>query len=116
MKAWKMVLAVALALLFCAPGMAQDEKKKERGKGNRATPEETFKKMDADGNGKVTKEEYTKFLKADERLAKRLEEDAEFANKQFDRMDGNKDGNVTLEEYKKYREEMSKNRKKKDGN
>lgn len=116
MKAWKLILAVAFAMIFCAPGMAQDEKKKERGKGNRATPEETFKKIDADGNGKVTKEEYNKYLKSNERLAKRLEEDAEWGNKQFDRMDANKDGNVTLEEYKKFMEEMAKNRKKKDGN
>jgi Ca2+-binding EF-hand superfamily protein len=115
MKAWKLIVAVAFALVFCAPGMAQDEKK-ERGKGNRPSAEETFKKMDGDSNGKVTKDEYTKYIKADERMAKRLEENPEFVNQQFTRMDGNKDGNVSLEEYKKYREEMMKNRKKKDGN
>jgi Ca2+-binding EF-hand superfamily protein len=110
MKAWKLIAAVAFAMIFCAPTMAQDKK------GNRPSAEETFKKMDADSNGKVTKEEYNKYLKADERMSKRLEQDPEFGNKQFDRMDGNKDGSVSLEEYKKYREEMGKNRKKKDGN
>ena len=32
MKAWKMILSLAVALAFCAPSMAQDEKKKDQGK------------------------------------------------------------------------------------
>lgn len=114
MKAWKMVVAAVLALVFCAPGMAQDEKKK--GKGNRATPEETFKKIDADGDGKITKDELKKWVESNDRMAKLLEKDAEFVNKMFDKMDADKNGSVSLEEYKKYREEAEKNRKKKDTN
>lgn len=112
MKAWKMVLAVALALLFCAPGMAQDEKKKRQ----QATPEETFKKMDGDSDGKVTKDELKKWADSNERMKQAAEKDAEFVSKMFDRMDGDKDGKVTLEEYKKYRESQGRNRKKKDPN
>ncbi|MBL8822673.1 MAG: EF-hand domain-containing protein [Planctomycetia bacterium] len=112
MKAWKMVLALALALLFCAPGMAQDEKKKRQ----QATPEETFKKMDADNDGKVTKEEWKKYVDSDARMQKAVEKDAEFASKMFDRMDSDKDGKVTLDEYKKFREAQGRNRKKKDPN
>jgi Ca2+-binding EF-hand superfamily protein len=112
MKAWKLVLAAVLALAFCSPSMAQDEKKGKRG--NQATPEETFKKMDANGDGKVTKDELEKWVKANERLAKRAEQDTEFVNKMFTSMDANKDGSVTLEEYKKYREEQNAKRKKKD--
>ncbi len=111
MKAWKLVLAIVLAMAFCAPSMAQDEKK---GKRERATPEETFKKIDANGDGKVTKEELKKWVESNDRMKKQAESDAEFVNKMFDKMDANKDGSVSLEEYKKYREEAAKNRKKKD--
>ncbi|MFT3880662.1 MAG: EF-hand domain-containing protein [Gemmatales bacterium] len=111
MKAWKLILSVVLALAFCSGSMAQDEKK---GKGQRQTPEDTFKKIDADGNGKVTKEELKKWVESNDRMKKQAESDPEFVNKMFDKMDANKDGSVSLEEYKKYREEASKNRKKKD--
>ena len=111
MKAWKLVLSVMLAMAFCAPGMAQDEKK---GKRQQQTPEETFKKIDADGDGKVTKDELKKWVESNDRMKKQLENNAEFVNKMFDKMDANKDGSVSLEEYKKYREEAAKNRKKKD--
>lgn len=113
MKAWKLVLAVVLALAFCGSSMAQDEKKK--GKGNRETVEETFKKIDANSDGKVTKEELEKWVKGNDRMAKRAEEDPEFVNKMFASMDTNKDGSVSLEEYKKYREEAAAKRRKKDG-
>jgi Ca2+-binding EF-hand superfamily protein len=111
MKAWKLVLSVVLALAFCATSNAQDEKK---GKRQQQTPEETFKKIDADGNGKVTKEELKKWVDSNENLKKRAESDPEFVNKMFDKMDADKNGSVSLEEYKKYREEAGKNRKKKD--
>jgi Ca2+-binding EF-hand superfamily protein len=112
MKAWKMILAALLALVFVAPGMAQDEKKK--GKGNRPNPEETFKKMDDNSDGKVTKEEYKKWAGANERMAKALERDPEFVEKSYARIDTKKTGSFTLDDYKKYMEEMAKNRKKKD--
>jgi Ca2+-binding EF-hand superfamily protein len=104
-------MSLVLAMAFCAPGMAQDEKK---GKRQQQTPEETFKKIDADGDGKVTKDELKKWVDNNERLKKLAESDAEFVSKLFEKMDGNKDGNVSLDEYKKYREEAAKNRKKKD--
>lgn len=113
MKAWKLILSVVLALAFCSTSMAQDEKK---GKRQQQTPEETFKKIDADGDGKVTKEELKKWVESNERIKKQAEKDPEFVNKMFDKMDADKNGSVSLEEYKKYREEAAKNRKKKDGN
>jgi len=111
MKAWKLILSVVLALAFCSTSMAQDEKK---GKRQQQTPEETFKKIDADGDGKVTKEELKKWVESNDRMKKQAENDPEFVNKMFDKMDADKKGSVTLEQYKKYREEAAKNRKKKD--
>lgn len=112
MKAWKLILTVVLALAFCGSSMAQDEKKGKRG--NMPSPEETFKKMDANSDGKVTKDELEKWVKSNERMQKAAEKDPEFVNKMFERMDVNKKGAVSLEDYKKYREEQAKNRKKKD--
>lgn len=111
MKAWKLILSVVLALAFCSTSMAQDEKK---GKRQQQTPEETFKKIDADGNGKVTKEELKKWVESNDRMKKQAESDPEFVNKMFDKMDADKNGSVSLDEYKKYREDAAKNRKKKD--
>jgi Ca2+-binding EF-hand superfamily protein len=110
MKAWKMILAALLALVFVAPGMAQDEKKK----GNRPNPEETFKKMDDNSDGKVTKDEYKKWASSNERMAKAIERDPEFVEKSFARIDKEKTGSFNLDVYKKYMEEQAKNRKKKD--
>ena len=112
MKAWKLVLTVVLALAFCGSSMAQDEKKK--GKGNRETAEETFKKMDANSDGKVTKDELKKWVDGNERIKKAADNDPEFVNKMYDKMDAGKKGSVSLDDYKKYREEAAKNRKKKD--
>ncbi|HQR07493.1 MAG TPA: EF-hand domain-containing protein [Gemmatales bacterium] len=111
MKAWKLILSVVLALAFCSTSMAQDEKK---GKRQQQTPEETFKKIDANSDGKVTKEELKKWVESNDRMKKQAESDPEFVSKMFDKMDADKNGSVSLEEYKKYREEAAKNRKKKD--
>src|SRR5690349_11060119 len=111
MRWLKMVVVAVLALAFSTPAMAQDEKKERR---QRDTPEQAFKKIDADGDGKVTKEELTKWVKSNERMAKRAEEDPEFVNNMFKRMDADNDGKVTLEEYKKFAESQGR-RKKKDG-
>jgi Ca2+-binding EF-hand superfamily protein len=103
MRSWfKMTVVAVLALVFSTPAMAQDEKKGERRQ--RETPEEAFKKIDGDSDGKVTKEEVTKWVESNERMAKRAKEDSEFVNKMFKAMDGDGDNKVTLDEYKKWRE------------
>ena len=112
MKAWKLVLAIVLAMAFCAPSMAQDEKK---GKRERATPEERFKKMDTNSDGKISKDELKKYVESNEHLAKAAEKDPKLVDKMFDKMDADKDGSVSLEEYKKYLDDAAKsNRKKRD--
>jgi Ca2+-binding EF-hand superfamily protein len=54
-------------------------------------PEAAFKKKDANGDGKLSKEEFTKGAPADK---------ADAMAKRFAAMDKDKDGNLTLEEYK----------------
>jgi Ca2+-binding EF-hand superfamily protein len=54
------------------------------------TPEEQFKRMDANNDGKLTVQEF---------VGKREGEKAEKAKDQFKRLDKNNDGAVTLEEF-----------------
>jgi Ca2+-binding EF-hand superfamily protein len=112
MRWLKALLVAVIALAFSTPAMAQDEKKNEKRR-DRETPEQAFKKMDADGDGKATKDEVTKWVESNERMARRAKDDPEFVNNMFKRMDGDGDGKVSLDEYKKYRETAGA-RKKKD--
>lgn len=86
MKAFTTILAVLALSTFAAT--AQNA---EKGKGDKPkmTPEEFFKKKDANGDGKVSKEEFTKGAK-----------DAAKAEAAFTAKDKDKDGNLTLEEFK----------------
>ena len=99
-------------LAVSAMGFAQDEKK-TKGKGGLGDPEAAFKKMDENGDGKVSKEE---FKKAQNAMAEKMAESGKdflkkaFANKpdlhekMFEAMDTNKDGFLDLEEFKTGRE------------
>jgi len=109
MRWFKMALAAVIALAFSAPSMAQEEKKAE--KRQRPTAEQTFKRMDADGDGKLTKEEFKKYVEGNERMAKRAKDNPDYIDSTFKRMDGDGDGKVTLDEYKKYSESNRRNKK-----
>ena len=62
----------------------------EKGKGKKpADPEAMFKKKDANGDGKLSKEEFTKGAK-----------DAAKAETQFTAKDKDKSGDISLEEFK----------------
>jgi Ca2+-binding EF-hand superfamily protein len=84
MKALTTILAVLALGTFVVN--AADEKPKAK-----MTPEEAFKKKDGNGDGKVSKEEFTKTKDATK---------AEGLGKMFDAKDKNKDGSLDLEEFK----------------
>ena len=85
-------LALATTLSF-----AQDKPKGPHGPGKpgHPKPEEIFKKLDADGDGNVTLEEFKKGPKSKEHPEK--------AEEIFKKIDANSDGNITLEEFKAHR-------------
>jgi len=111
----RMASVVALAFGFLSlsvVGFAQDEKK-GKGKGAFADPEAQFKRMDENGDGKVSKEE---FKKAQNTMAEKMAEAGkdglkkaftdkpDLLDKMFAAMDTNKDGYLSLEEFKTGRE------------
>jgi Ca2+-binding EF-hand superfamily protein len=79
---WASVAAVMLGL-GVLPVFAADEKPK-------LSPEEQFKKMDKDGDGKLTLEEF---------VGKRTGEKADKAKETFTKKDKDADGKLTLEEF-----------------
>lgn len=83
MKALTTILAVLALGTFAVN--AQDKGKAKM------TPEEAFKKKDANSDGKVSKEEFTKTKDATK---------ADGLAKMFDVKDKNKDGSLDLEEFK----------------
>jgi len=54
-------------------------------------------KKDANGDGRVTKDEYVEYFNA-RRIQKGKEADSKAASRSFDKRDANQDGNLTKEE------------------
>jgi ribosomal protein L29 len=65
-------------------------------------PDALFKKLDANGDGKLTKEEFAKFTEQMKgKLGDRAEKLGKVFDGLFDRLDANKDNSLSLEEFKK---------------
>jgi len=98
---------LAVLWLGCQFSFADDQDKKKRQK---ADPEATFKKLDVNSDGKLSREEFDKMR---ENLPEKIKERAkgkgagQFGGKMFDLMDANKDFSVSLEEFKKARERVA---------
>lgn len=82
-------IAAVMVLTFAVIGIAQAEEegagKKERGERKEAPPRMSFEKMDADGNGTVSFDEYQAAM-------------AEMLRKRFDAVDADSDGILTQDE------------------
>jgi len=115
------VLGMLVVMVGFAGAEADKSEKKAKGRGAFGRdPEATFKKMDANSDGKVTKEEFLSFLKENRPSGgKATPEQAQTrAEGAWKRMAGSKDS-LTLDEYKtavKEMQERFKQRKGKGGN
>ena len=79
------ILAIASSF-----AIAQDAPKKEGGK--KRDPEAVFKKIDTDGNGSLSLDEF--------KASPMGRKNEERATKMFGKMDADSDGSVTLDEFK----------------
>ncbi len=113
MTRWTMVAALTVVLALAAGPRAADgdEKKNDRpapgqrpgGFGGGQFLEAMFKRLDADGDGKLTRDE---IKKAGENRPDARFNLGELLDRAFDRLDADKDGVLSLDEFKKFGEQM----------
>ena len=92
----RVFLALALAVGLSASAYAAKPKTPK------PTPEEVFKALDANSDGKVTLEEFEAPIKKklDGQDEKKLKAALKKAQKRFEQIDADKDGSLTLDEFK----------------
>ncbi len=95
MKRWIVGMAV-VAFVASFAVFAQAEEKKEGAKKGAGGQAGAFKKMDADGNGSVSLDEFQKAKNCADDEAKKK------AEGMFKKMDANSDGSLTAEEMKEW--------------
>jgi Ca2+-binding EF-hand superfamily protein len=106
---FRLIAILSVAGLFSAsPAFADDKPKGDKPKGKHPDPEALFKRLDADNDGKISKEEFAKFAdivreKAKEK-GKGKNANGRAADAIFNRLDTNGDGYLSLEEFKKLSE------------
>lgn len=106
----KMLLTLSLLFGTCLAAFAEDDGKgKGKGKRTIGDPAAAFKKLDANSDNKVSKDEFSKFR---ENLPEKIKEKSngkggQLFDRFFDIADDNKDGYLTLDEFKKMREKIS---------
>lgn len=88
------VLSVTVLLLTAAASQAQDAKQTPK-----LDPEKLFPKLDANSDGKVTKDEFKKLTEIGQG---RLKGRAELLDKVFERLDANADGALSKDEFTKF--------------
>lgn len=101
------LFAAALLCLCCAATADADDDKKAKKAAN-FDKAKLFERIDADKDGKVTKDEYKKFFDTlaekmkdagkGEKIAGKL---GDVADKSFEKMDADKDGKITKDEFEK---------------
>jgi len=107
----------SLLLLSCSSAaFANDD---PQGKGKRAhNPEAVFNKLDTNGDGKLSKEEFSKMVERMREKAKSKGKTLPVGSGErlFNRIDTNHDGYISLDEFKKMREKMVARAKKGNAN
>ena len=92
MKTILTLCALAISGAMTLRAADGDTPKKPAGDGKKPNPEEIFKKLDTNGDGFLSKEEYL--------ASPRAKKDPAAAEKKYAELDKKGDGKVTLEEFK----------------
>lgn len=106
----------ALAFVFCLfvlSAEAEDGEREKKALGKNLDPELVFKKMDTDGDNRVSKTEFKKLFE-EAAKGKLGAKGGALGERFFDQLDADSDGKLTLEEFKKIselREKFGKNGK-----
>jgi EF-hand domain pair len=95
------LILVAGLLAFSVNGSLADDAG-EKGNGQRANPEAVFKRIDTNGDGKISKDEFRAFI--EKAMKGKRRDNPELVDRLFDRLDANGDGYLSLDEFKKLRE------------
>lgn len=108
MRLLTMLLAAVFVLSVAGTSWAAEDAKKKQGEQKKpevkkVSPEERFKRMDKDGDGKLSFDEFKGRATKEETIKER--------EKVFAEMDANKDKGVTLEEMKAYAKAKAKAKK-----
>jgi hypothetical protein len=108
MKRWFAMAGLLVVLLIAGTAVGDDTpaagKGKKGAKGGQGL-EAIFKKMDTNGDGYISLEEFKKAIES--RPKGKLKDNPEMIEKVFKRMDANGDGKISFEEFKKAREQMA---------
>lgn len=95
-------LALAAGVLAVAAGGTMADPPATTAKGQKGNPDLVFKRIDTDGDGKLSREEFRAFI---EKASKgKLADKPELIDKLFERLDTNGDGYLSPAEFKKLRD------------
>ena len=101
------LIALLAVFTLSGSGEARAQKPRRPGVGNR-DPEALFKKLDTNNDGKLSRDEFKKFVEMMAQKSEKLKDKPELIDKVVDRLfeklDANGDGFISKDEFKKIRE------------